>query len=58
VKKSAEVHENKEEKIRDFWRIEKECGSKRKNESYFGLGRSGGKKSLQVIENTRGENGV
>jgi hypothetical protein len=52
------VQENKEEKTRDFCSIEKACGSKRKNESYFGLGRSGGKKSLQVIENTRGENGV
>ena len=52
------MQENKGAEIRAFREVAKECGSKREKRSYFGLGKSGGEKSSQVIENTRGENGA
>jgi hypothetical protein len=40
------MQENKGAGIRVFWQMAKECGSKRKKRTYFGLSRRGPKKEF------------
>jgi hypothetical protein len=40
------MQENKGAGIRVFWQMAKECGSKRKKRTYFGLSKRGAKKEF------------
>ena len=55
MKKSVQVQENKGAETSDFRANVKECGKQRNKGSYLRWRMAGGKKSLQVLEITEGD---